>query len=330
MGWWKALWVKRAETWTYEPLVAANVPGAAPSETITPDSAYVQVRLKSMHIRDVRRGLSRFYGTVHSFASIPHRGGKPAEFHALTTPGALRDVDAKNIDRVIGVDFPLLGPVPYRGGEFALQVGLFSIKSENLAEPFLDLLGTLSTLGGVAFVGTAQAFAKPLTQGIDLLTGGADDTVLEIGLSAQTRQPQTGYYAVIRVPSGTLDVQKLRVNGSSFALLDERGNPVSQYPYMVLAITASLTRDDWFLLPELQKPYAELQASVRAGKPDEVKIALIAFERTVLTSDDLLLKDAKTLAAKVRKETEDLFPVAPTRADSGRELKPLKEIDVFA
>lgn len=329
MGWLNDLWATKAKTWTYAPLNPANVPGNATPTTVEKETVYLQIRLKSLHIRDVRRGVSKFYGTVHSWASVAHRSGTNAEFSALTTPGGLKDVDTKNLDKVIGVDFPLLGPVPYRGAGLALQVGLFSITSENLAGPFLGVLDTLSQLSGVAFVTTAQAFAKPLLQGINALTRKTGDAELEIGLSMQTSTPQTGYYAVIRAPLGSIDVRQLTVAPTNFSLLDARGSPL-QDPYMVLEVSVSDTRDDWFMIPEIQKPYAELREAVRGGNFEEVKKALVAFERAAWTSDDLLIKDAKTLSANVRKETTDLFPDTTTSGEKKQELKELRDMGLYS
>jgi hypothetical protein len=311
MSWWRDVWIQRAGTWFFAPLPAANSPAKTEPREIAPNTAYVQVRLKSMHVTDVRRGLARFYGTVHSFAAVAHRGGEEARFNTVTTPAALRDVDAKHLDRLIVIDQPLLGPVPFRGGELTLQVGLFSIQSQALVGPFLEILGTLSKLSGVSFVSAALPFAEPLVQGINLLTGGADGSVLEIGISMQTRKPRTGYYVVLRAPRDEVDVQTLGVSDGDF-VLTRAGRAITDQPYMVLEIGADAVRDDWFRIPELQKPYAELKQAVRDGKPKVVEEVLTVFEHAAITSDDLLVEDARRLARLVRQDMEAAFPPALT------------------
>lgn len=311
MGWWRDIWVQRAETWTFASLSPEQTPGARPVAEVAPDTRYVQIRLKSMHVVDVRRGLSRFYGTVHSFASVPHRGGDDAEFNTLTTPASLKDIDAARLDRVIPIDQPLLGPVPFRGGELSIQVGLFSIKSQDLVGPYLDLLGDLSRLSGVSFISAAKPFAEPLVRGINLLTGGADATVLEVGLSMKTRVPRTGYYVVVRAPRGSLDPSNLQVSDDDFVLTN-RGHSIGEFPYMVLEITADEQRADWFSIPELQKPYTELTRAIREGQIPAVEQALITFERTAVTCDDLLFADALRLKDLVRSQVQLLFPSGRT------------------
>ena len=338
MGWWRDIWVRRAETWTFALLSPEQSPGGATIQPIPADAKYLQIRLKSMHVVDVRRGLSRFYGTVHSHASVPHRSGDNAEFNVLTTPSVLKDAEAGHLDRVILIDQPLLGPVPYRGGELELEVGLFSIKSQDLAGPYLDLLSDLSGLAGVSFVSAAKPFAEPLIRGINLLTGGAEDTVLEVGLAIKTRAPCTGYQIVVRAPRGSIDPSALQVSDGDFVLTSRDGVDVTRYPYMILEITAEEQRADWFSIPELQKPYKELNTAIRENRVAAVEEALITFERTALTCDDLLFSDAVRLKSIIRSQVESIFSAGRTShsvaehnmMDHSRALPPLEEVPLFA
>src|SRR5215467_11995230 len=101
MGWWSRIWKQRAETWTVESLAANQVPDNIAQESITAEQDYIRIFLRSMRIVNIRKGLSKFYGTVHSYTSVPHLSGSKAEFNVLTTPSKLKDIDAKSVDRVI-------------------------------------------------------------------------------------------------------------------------------------------------------------------------------------------------------------------------------------
>ena len=237
MGFWNSLFRKRADDWTYFELAGNQVPTGIEHESIEPDTAYVTLTLRSLRIVDVRKGLKRFYGTVHSWASVSHRDQGRAEFQVLTTPSELKDADSTHLDRVISMERPLLGPTPYRGGGLDLELGLFSVVSADLAGPFLNVLESMSKAAGVTFVSTALPFVGPLTEGIALLIGSSGESILEIGIAKQW-EPTTGYYAIIRVPRGTLQESAVRV-GDDQRLVNEHGDAIADYPYVVFSIEAT-------------------------------------------------------------------------------------------
>ena len=69
---------------------------------------------------------------------------------------------------------------------------------------------------------------------------------------------------------------------------------------MVLKVEAVASRDDWFNIKELQKPYQELKENIRGGDVEAAKNSFIFFKRSALTCYDLLFEDAKKLVAICR------------------------------
>ena len=329
MGWWSDIFTQRAEDWLYHEFQSAQVPGQVPSVTLQSGESYLSITLKSMRVVDVRKGLSKFYGAVHSFISVPHRSGKVAQFHVLTTPANLKNVDASRIDRVIQMNQPLLGPIPYRGGSLELELGLFSIKAADLAAPFLSVLEGLSKAAGVSYVSAALPFVGPIKDGINLLTGGSDDSILEIGIAKNFQPVKTGYFCVMRAPKAHTNATGWKVDAHDFRLIDENGSPIGEYPYMVWQIDASPKREDWFLIPELAEPYKVLQEDVKKGKIDLVKESLIVFKRAVLTCNDLVTADATKLAAKIETETQDILQATRTATSKQKMLPELQEIELY-
>ena len=333
MCFWNALWKTKAKTWTFAELEASQVPDQLPRAVIPDNKAYVTVWLRSLRIRDVRKGLSRFYGTVHSWISVPYRASlKPAEFQVVAAPNKLKDVDASHVNDVVSMNHRLLGPIPWRGGALEMEVGLFSVKSADLAAPFISVLEGLSGVAGVSFISAALPFVNPIKQGIGLLTGSDKDTILEIGLFAADSPPRTGYTCVLKADYGKLDTTKLKVNPGDFVLLDGSGKPLDEYAYMLFAIEASPQRSDWHQIPEIARLYQELQEEVRKGSSTEVvQDAFAAFRRGTLTSDDLLFDDAKRLVGEVEKEMQEVTGVGLTRSVSRepRGLRALEAIPLF-
>jgi len=313
-----------ATDYTFGPL--SQVPDDLAHVPIQKGSAYVSIMLRSMRIVSVRRGWSKFYPVVHSYISIPHLGGQRAEFQAVTSPSRLSELDASHLDRVISLNHRLLGPVPFRGGDLSLEIGLFSVKSDDLAKPFLAVLEAMAVAAGVSFVSVAMPFVAPLKKGLELLTG-SNNINLEIGLSTILSKPETGYFFVMRAKRGDLKSDEFRV-ADDFRLVDRSGQAISDYPYLVFSIEVSDSRDDWFLIPEIASLYGELGVAIRKGRGAEVQEIFSALKRTVLTSPDLLTRDAQQLVSKIEEEVAAQMPTSMTSAVT-REIRPLRSIALF-
>jgi len=320
MAVWSDLWKKKSEDWIFAWLDSKQVPAGSHSGEVDSDTNYLHVFLKSARVVDVRKGFTTFYGTVHSYANLPHRSGGKAEFNVVTTPNSLKNIDAAGIDRVIQFNKRLLGPVPYAGGGLEIEVGLFSVASTQLAAPYLELLETLSKTAGVSYVSAAMPFVTPILQGIKLLTGSDKDVALEIGISTTLEPPRLGYCVAIRAPKQAIEIKKLSVDPSDFRLQCD-GETLSEYPYMVLEFSAEPNRADWFQIPELSAGYKRVQEEFRAGSASGTEAALAVFRRMTLTCNDLLEDDARRIAARVADTYKAAGPPVPAVRE-GRPLAP--------
>lgn len=327
MGWWSGAMHEKAQSWAFGALAAEQVPDALPHDPIAPESGYVSGFLRSMWITRVRDGVTRFYGTLQSHASLPHLGSGAAEFQVVVSPPDLRDLDPSQAHRVVTRNMRLFGPVPYRGGDLELEVGLFSVKAGDLVGPFLDLLETLGGAAGVSLVAAARPFAAPVRRGFDLLTGSDGDAILEIGLATTFSRPETGYFVVMRGPDDEVDLTSVTVT-PDFRLRTPDGAFVTEFPYAVIAVEASPTRDDWFLVPDLATAYGVLREDVAKGRLETVRESLAMFKRTTLTSPDLLAHDAVRLVEKVGAEIDRTLQL--TQTSGGTEPMPsLEEVALY-
>jgi hypothetical protein len=325
MGWLANIFKSRTKDWFYSELPVANTPGTVESKILNPNEEYLSVILKSMRIVNVRKGLSKFYATVHSHIEIAHLSGKPASFNYVTTPGNLEKLDGARIDRVVNLNRRLLGPVPFRGGDVKVEVGLFSIKEADLAAPFINLLSSMSSLGGVSFISTAMPYVKPLEDGIALLTGSGDDTILEIGINMELDKVKTGYFVVMRADKDDVNAADLVIDKADFRLVDKEGNSVEDYPYMVFEISSAKTRDDWFNIPDVSTAYNKLQAEVQKGNYNDASDALKVFKRVVLTSPDLLPKDGKAIYSQVETDTNEILKALKSENEAAFSLRELSK-----
>ncbi|RZM27759.1 MAG: DNA/RNA non-specific endonuclease [Pedobacter sp.] len=302
MSWFKDIFTSPSKDWFYSPLPSAQAPSGNDPRPVFPETEYLHIFLRSMRIVNIQKGLSKFYPTIHSHIEVGHQQGTPAIFNTVTTPGNLQSFDSTGIDKVINISRRLLGPVPYQGGGIKLEVGLFSIKEENMAEPFIKLLTNMSTLAGVSFISAALPYVKPLEDGIALLTGSGKDSVLEIGLMTEYNEPKTGYYVVMRVDKDGVDLSDLQIDPKDYRLTNKKGEAIKDYPYMVFEIIATPNREDWFNIPEVSLTYNSLRTSLKAGKLEEAKDALALLKRTMYNSADLLLQDAGVIFKKIEEQ----------------------------
>jgi hypothetical protein len=324
---------EKTKDWIFAPLGPNQVPNSAPREPIDPYYSYISIFLRSAHIVNVRSGLKRFYGVVHSNIQVPHRSGEDARFAVVTVPTAMRDLDPNRLDRIVQLNHQLVGPVPYVGGDLKMQIGLLSVASADLAAPYLQLLETLSEKAGVAYISLALPFADVITSGINLLTGGADQSILEIGVSVEENSPMTGWYVVARAAKDSFKVQNLKIDPNDNKLLAEDGTSLKDYPYLVIEVKKDKARNDWFKIPELAQAYAQIQAEYRNGDAEATQDAITTFRRIALTNNDLLEDDAFALAERLKERYTEIGPPKPLhqrRRRDVQEFPALETLDIYA
>jgi hypothetical protein len=325
MGWWNDIWKSRAEDWTFVELNADQLPdGVTPTDISS--EAYIDIRLRSMRIVNVQKGFTKFYGVVHSFVSVPYMTGEEAKFNKVISPNQLKQLDAKDVDRVIVVDQLLAGPVPYRGGNIDLEIGLFSVPSSDLAGPYIELLTTMADKAGISFVTVARPFVEPLMAGIKLLTG-ASKAELEIGLARQNPL-RTGWWAVIRANKDEVNAADLKVTPDDYRLVKKDDSPIHDYPYMIFSVNATNERKEFFMIPSLVDSYKTLTDNVRDGKFPDAKRSLSVFKLAVLTCPDLIYSDATKIVAMVEKRTNDIMSATQV-GTAKRELPELKDFQIY-
>jgi len=319
-------------------------PIGAIGPVIRTEKAYLNILLLSCRVVDVRRGLKKFYGAVHSFTEFDARNSlKPrVQVTSVTTPAQLKSVDASNLDQVITLTQRLLGPVPYRGGDVKLEAGLFSVKEADLAAPFLEVLDDLSSVAGTSVIGAALPFAGPLVKAFDLLAGAPDAAQLEIGVSntMPAGDLRAGTFVVMRAPVGTVNVSTLRLDPTN-RVVGADGKQIQNFPYFVYQISATTQRADFFRIPELARTHEGIQTAIRQNRDKEARELLPVFKRFAMTSSDLLLADGARLAKLVEDEVNAIVGApasirtpktrAPkkARAPKARGITPLKDVPLF-
>ncbi len=278
---------------------------AAPAAPIVPDETYVELFIDSLRIDKARAFASRFHGVVYTFASLANLAQDSAAFSSVTKPDKLADLDKNSVERVLTVSRKMMGPVPWRGGSLELQLGLFSVKSGNVLTPILDFVTRVSDAAGIAVVGAAKPLLPLIGQGMDLIAGQTEDTQLLVGLDTALPLDRTVTCAIIARAKQKVDVAALSIDPADGKLMI--GGVPLEAGYCVFSIRATDRKPDFGEIPELKDSYAEFRRAVIAGKEQDAHEASGTFCRRVLTSPDLIPKDASRLAAMVRQMLADAF-----------------------
>jgi hypothetical protein len=297
-------WHGEAKQWVFGRLPSDHVldgQEAMSDREVVASDEYVGISLRSLWIVNTRNGWQKYYPALHAFVAAPAFMGDDVEFHVLTTPANLKELSAQGLDKVIAGNQRLLGPVPYWGGKLRLELALFAIESANLAAPFLSVLGDLSSAAGGAFATTALAFAKPLTNGIALLTNGSGNS-LEIGYFADAETPRTGYYVAIRAEGIALDNLWLKQG----YLVDGTGTPLRDAPYFVFSVDAVTSRPDWRRLPGLEEAWNAVTTAGREGDTAKVDTAYARVKRLINSSDDLVTRQMQEIVTELDRRVAQL------------------------
>jgi len=275
-------------------------------KALAPDQCYVEMYVESLRLEKARRFATNFHGVIYSFASLAKEGANRAEIASVTKPQKLANLDSDNLDRVITVSKRIMVTTPWRGNPFGLQLGLFSVKADNLLSPLIDFVTKISDKAGISAVTKLNPFIPLVTQGLDLIAGQKNDTEIELAVDTDLALDASRLCALIAKPKGEIKLGDLTVDPQDRKLL-HRGKPLDA-AYCVFSIRYSEQNPEWGQIPALQEAYADFTKAVGSGKHQDAEEALAAFNRQLVISPDLIAKDKQVLIAKARQQLKDAFP----------------------
>lgn len=307
MGWFKNLLGIVGSEAPKEYVFIPNLGQASPTPVpIEANETYIELFVDSLRIDKARSFATRFHGVVYTFASLAKQGAETADFASVTKPDKLAELDKDSVGRILTVSRKMMGPVPWRGGSFELQLGLFSIKSGNVLTPLLSFVTKVSDAAGMTFLGAVKPFVPLISEGMDLIAGQTQDTKLVVGVDTSMQLTQTGTCAIIAKPKGSINPADVSVDPADGKLL--LGGAPLDAAYCVFSIRATDRKPDFGEIPELKESFAQFRKAVIEGEEAEAREAFAAFRRHAITSPDLIQKDAMRLIALTKAMLDSAFP----------------------
>jgi hypothetical protein len=325
---WEGVWRTPSQPPFFQQLRPEQAPSDAPQPIqLLPDEHYIALNLRALHIPYVRKGLKRFFGAAFCYGRLPGLATGDAEYQVFRVPAELRDLDANHVDRLLQLQSRLIGPTPYRGGDFEFQLALFTVESADMVAPFLDLLQTVSESIPSTYAAVTTAALATVRKGMDTFKAHAGPNSLEVGVHQTKFNPSAGVY-LLASSLGTSKPEHLRLEEDG-QILDKDGKRIA-FPYIVFEIAATTQKDDWSNIPDISAAYRGIMDEIRKDSPMNVKAAQTQFERTVLLSADLIPGDAKRIVKLMRERVDSLQGAGLTAAKARiGELPKLKSLALY-
>lgn len=326
---WDGVWKTPSQPPFFGQLKPAQAPSDAPQPIqLLPDEHYIALNLRSLNIPYVRRGLRRFFGAAFCYGRLPGLATGDAEYQVFRVPAELRDLDASHVDRLLQLQSRLIGPTPYRGGDFEFQLALFTVESADMLAPFLDLLQTVSESIPSTYAAVATTTLATVRKGMDTFKAHAGPNSLEVGVHQTKFTPSAGVH-LLAASLGKNKLEQLRLTEDG-QVLDAEGRRLA-FPYIVFEITATTQKADWFNIPDVSAAYRGLMGELRKDSPPNVKAAQTQFDRTVLLSPDLIPADATRIVKLMRERVDSLQSAGLTSLrERPNEIPDLKSLGLYA
>lgn len=322
MQWLADLFQKRAEPQVVGFLESGGGDAAA-------GQVYLTIEVESLWITHIRKVLSKFYGAMYGRAELGNEEKGKIVFSVFDAVADAKELDAAHLDRIVQGPYKLVDAVPYRGGGVDVAMGLFSIKSADLAAPYLQLLKSVSKVAGAALLPQAELVANLVHEGATVITGGDS---IEVGRHGHFEPIELGRYLVMRASPNEVKLSELRYDTAKRTL--NRGEKiVTEYPYFILRLSAASTRDHFWDLPDLKEPFVAMKEQFRKAPTDyEANLkALERFRAVAELSPNLLAEHAKKLSDDVAKEYARFVTEGRrgATANGGALRENLKDFDPF-
>jgi hypothetical protein len=271
-----------------------QLPYPADGATFVKDECYLSIFVDSLRITRERVFSSRYYGAVFSYASIERLGSKKTQLRTIVVPNNLKNIDPVGISRVITSNIRVAGPVPYRGGDIGLELGLVAVKSVDFASSYLQLVEDIAKTAGVGLIQSALPFAHLLEKGVNLLFGTNQNVKLLVGIDTNL-EPHNSSFALIALEPQQIYGRKLKIRAEDRRLLNDDGSDFTAAPYLVFRIEGAKERDDWANIDYLRTSYEDYRSALERRRQNDAMAALERFRVNTLLSPDLIPGDAQRL-----------------------------------
>jgi hypothetical protein len=166
--WLKGLLVAQAEQRLYANIPNDHVSPGIEGGLFEPDTCYLRIWLNGLYMENRRVLYQMRCPLAHAACRFNYASG--AQDLRLVVGEGQSDNLAVAVDRAVNLNYPLLGPVPYRGGDVELQIALVAMKKSDYGDQLLDY-SCAQSVDRQRRTQVALPFLQPLKRGIEGLFG---------------------------------------------------------------------------------------------------------------------------------------------------------------
>ena len=333
------VFVQKGQHLFWERFPAQQIYGGYKEEAIENDKAYLVIRMKEMYLQHTRVLWRKYYPMLRGYVKY---GGR--EELSVTGPGQLKELGETNPERVTNLNHRLAGPIPYRGDDVTVVVGLYAVPGQDATKALIDTVGQLAALGGVA-LGQALEVTNIVKSGVEAIVG-MGETSLSLGVedTFYAGNPlRSGLYVGVSAPSTEVKLNELWLKDGKLVKGRDPivGKPYTDYDYMILEVERRPNREDWPGLPKIVDFNEQFATIMRdsaldvKGKRARLKDLWPQFQQALNESPHLITADRTQVEVSVsmdlRKRLDAMENNNPfeTRAwgESALQSKPPTEFD---
>lgn len=307
---------RQPTTWTFVegiPLAGSTI-GTQPIEK---DECYVELYVDSLKLGRARRFATTFNGVVYAFATTAREGDIPSKLSAVTKPQEITNVGDADLNNVITFNRRMFKVIPWRGGPLDLELGLFSVKTGNIASDIADYVVRLSNTISPGITSTFNPLVPLVTEGLDMMAGQTEEVELELAVDTSLQLHSGKHYALIRLPREKIDPAKLHV--AEGGRLQHKGSDV-EVSYCVFSIRPRRDNPEWGSIEDLRQRFDDLKDAILSGKQSDAEDAIAAFRRAVIVCPDLITEDKKALIQRANDQMMLAFAGGVISRTSGAQV----------
>lgn len=281
---------------------------------LAPNDAYFSIWLCEMHLCEDQAWGVDYAPCAVAISEFAYDGSKLKLPMVVGTELLAEFAELATNKRINFSDTPLVGPMPYRGGDLAFFLGLYGIKTSDAVRDALSMVASLSAGAGFdlkSYLDLAGLLSDSVSQ---LLNRG--DRVPKLGERQVFNTDKTAgltdtYLIMINAPQSKVPFDRLAVDEERLCLRADGAAlvPYTQHDYCLLKIIFRSSRGDYAQLP-FYKRVEEARQQALDRQPERARWTLIDAMKAIDASPDLI-DDQKT----------DLMTVYQTRFDQLVERK---------
>jgi hypothetical protein len=277
---------------------------------------YFELRIAQQFLKDKREYFQVFSPLTLVFLEFLY-GGSTRSLPFIVGPSLLAGLGSQAPSagqNVVYSDTRIAGPVPYRGNDVAVFVGLYRIKTKDWALQALKLLESVAKIFDTSKLTRYLDIAEPLVDGIESFLGMGNEMELRLGqrralreANAQTVNGSTdfvpGYFVLIRNDISNIDPAQFWVREGQlfYGQTAEQSQPYRDNDYVLYNFAAVKLRSDYTSF-ESHKQWVEVQKQILDGNLTKARADFLTLIKLIKTNQDLIQSQVNQLIIFYRRQ----------------------------